>query len=83
MFGGSPDGNSACFFYDGAMSVLKPYLDSGKLVIRSKQVGVNKVGILRWDGATAPARMDNLLSPYGTEKVHAVLAPERPRWPWA
>ena len=76
VFGGSPDDNNAYFFYDGAMSVLKPYLDSGKLVIRSKQVGVNKVGILRWDGATAQARMDNLLSAfYGTEKIHAVLAP--------
>src|SRR6478752_5617569 len=32
LFGGSPDDNNAFFFYDGAMSVLKPYLDSGKLV---------------------------------------------------
>ncbi|MEO3692031.1 multiple monosaccharide ABC transporter substrate-binding protein [Roseateles paludis] len=76
LFGGSPDDNNAYFFYDGAMSVLKPYLDSGKLVIRSKQLGMNKVGTLRWDGATAQARMDNLLSAFfGTEKVHAVLSP--------
>src|SRR5665647_3212115 len=32
LFGGSPDDNNAYFFYDGAMSVLKPYIDSGKLV---------------------------------------------------
>ncbi|MEP6823169.1 MAG: substrate-binding domain-containing protein, partial [Ramlibacter sp.] len=30
LFGGSPDDNNAFFFYDGAMSVLKPYIDSGK-----------------------------------------------------
>ena len=76
LFGGSPDDNNAFFFYDGAMSVLQPYLDSGKLVVRSKQLGMNKVGTLRWDGAVAQARMDNLLSAYyGKDKVHAVLSP--------
>ncbi len=76
LFGGSPDDNNAFFFYDGAISVLKPYLDSGKLVVRSKQMGMDKVGTLRWDGAVAQARMDNLLSAfYGKDKVHAVLSP--------
>ena len=76
LFGGSPDDNNAFFFYDGAMSVLKPYIDSGKLVVRSKQMGMEKVGTLRWDGAVAQARMDNLLSAFYTkEKVHAVLSP--------
>ncbi len=62
LFGGSPDDNNAFFFYDGAMSVLKPYIDSGKLVVKSGQMGMDKVGTLRWDPATAQARMDNLLS---------------------
>src|SRR5215470_1265551 len=76
LFGGSPDDNNAFFFYDGAMSVLKPYLKSGKLVVRSKQMGMDKVGTLRWDGAVAQARMDNLLSAfYGKDKVDAVLSP--------
>lgn len=76
LFGGSPDDNNAFFFYDGAMSVLKPYIDGGKLVVRSKQMGMDKVGTLRWDGAVAQSRMDNLLSAfYGKEKVHAVLSP--------
>jgi len=76
LFGGSPDDNNAFFFYDGAMSVLKPYIDSGKLVVRSKQMGMDKVGTLRWDGAVAQARMDNLLSAfYGKDKLHAVLSP--------
>ena len=76
LFGGSPDDTNAFFFYDGAMSVLKPYLDSGKLVVRSKQLGMEKVGTLRWDGAVAQARMDNLLSAfYGKDKIHAVLSP--------
>ena len=76
LFGGSPDDNNAFFFYDGAMSVLNPHLKSGKLVVRSKQMGMDKVGTLRWDGAVAQARMDNLLSAfYGKDKVNAVLSP--------
>jgi putative multiple sugar transport system substrate-binding protein len=76
LFGGSPDDNNAYFFYNGAMSVLKPYIDSGKLVVQSGQMGMDKVSTLRWDPATAQARMDNLLSAYYTnKKVDAVLSP--------
>ncbi|MFC3533286.1 multiple monosaccharide ABC transporter substrate-binding protein [Vogesella facilis] len=76
LFGGSPDDNNAFFFYNGAMSVLKPYIDKGKLVVRSKQLGMDKVSTLRWDGAVAQARMDNLLSAnYSSAKVDAVLSP--------
>lgn len=76
LFGGSPDDNNAFFFYNGAMSVLQPYIDSGKLVVKSGQTGMDKVGTLRWDGAVAQARMDNLLSAYYTDaKVNAVLSP--------
>ena len=76
LFGGSPDDNNAFFFYDGAMSVLQPYVDSGKLVIPSGETGMDRVGTLRWDPAVAQARMDNLLSSYyGDKTVNAVLSP--------
>ena len=76
LFGGSADDNNAFFFYNGAMSVLDPYIKSGKLVVRSKQVGMDKVATLRWDGAVAQARMDNLLSAYYSgAHVDAVLSP--------
>ena len=76
LFGGSPDDNNAFFFYDGAMSVLQPYIDQGKLVVKSGQTGMDTVSTLRWDQATAQARMDNLLSAYyGDGKVDAVLSP--------
>ena len=72
LFGGSPDDNNAFFFYDGAMSVLQPLIDSGELVVKSGQMGMDKVGTLRWDGAVAQARMDNLLSAnYTDEQVDA------------
>ena len=76
LFGGSPDDNNAYFFYDGAMSVLQPLIDEGKINIASGQMGMDTVGTLRWDGAVAQARMDNLLSAHYTDAVvHGVLAP--------
>ncbi|MDQ0512625.1 multiple monosaccharide ABC transporter substrate-binding protein [Ancylobacter amanitiformis] len=76
LFGGSPDDNNAYFFYDGALSVLKPLIDNGTLKIASGQTGMDKVSTLRWDGATAQARMDNLLSAYYTDKkLDGVLSP--------
>jgi putative multiple sugar transport system substrate-binding protein len=76
LFGGSPDDNNAFFFYDGAMSVLQPMIDSGEISVVSGQTGMEKVGTLRWDGAVAQARMDNLLSAYYTDaEVNGVLSP--------
>lgn len=76
LFGGSPDDNNAYFFYNGAMSVLQPLIDSGQLVVQSGQMGMDKVSTLRWDGATAQSRMDNLLSAYyGDKQLDAVLSP--------
>jgi putative multiple sugar transport system substrate-binding protein len=77
LFGGSPDDNNAFFFYDGAMSILQPLIDDGSIVIKSGQMGMDKVGTLRWDGAVAQARMDNILSANYSDGtvVHGVLAP--------
>ena len=71
-----PDDTNAFYFYDGAMSVLQPMIDKGEIAVLSAQMGMDKVGTLRWDGAVAQARMDNLLSAFYTDKkVHGVLAP--------
>lgn len=76
LFGGSPDDNNAYFFYNGAMSILQPMIDAGKINIVSAQQGMDTVGTLRWDGSVAQARMDNLLSTYYMQKtLHGVLSP--------
>ncbi|SFD56950.1 multiple monosaccharide ABC transporter substrate-binding protein [Roseivivax sediminis] len=76
LFGGSPDDNNAYFFYDGAMSVLQPMIDDGQINVKSGQMGMDTVGTLRWDGAVAQSRMDNLLSAHYTDDtVHGVLSP--------
>ncbi|MFF7146083.1 MULTISPECIES: multiple monosaccharide ABC transporter substrate-binding protein [Streptomyces] len=76
LFAGSNDDNNTKYFFNGAMSVLKPYLDSGKLKVRSGQTQLTKVTTLRWDGATAQRRMDDILtSSYKSGRVDAVLSP--------
>ena len=77
LFAGSPDDNNAGFFFNGAMSILQPYIDKGVLVVQSKQTKFpEQIGTLRWDGATAQARMDNILSTfYSDKRVDAVLSP--------
>ncbi|WP_406264561.1 multiple monosaccharide ABC transporter substrate-binding protein [Actinacidiphila glaucinigra] len=76
LFAGSPDDNNTRYFFNGAMDVLKPYIDKKQLVVKSGQTELNQVTTLRWDGATAQARMDDLLSKsYTSDDVDAVLSP--------
>ncbi|MFJ9018969.1 multiple monosaccharide ABC transporter substrate-binding protein [Streptomyces sp. NPDC102259] len=76
LFAGSNDDNNTKYFFNGAMSVLQPYIDSKKLVVQSGQTGLTQVTTLRWDGATAQRRMDDILTKsYGSKKVDAVLSP--------
>ncbi|OKK01174.1 multiple monosaccharide ABC transporter substrate-binding protein [Amycolatopsis sp. CB00013] len=77
LFAGSPDDNNATFFFNGAMSVLKPYLENGTLVVKSGQTAFNVAAILRWQAATAQRRMEDLLTKtYSSgDKVQGVLSP--------
>ena len=74
IFSGSPDDPNAKLFYDGAMNILKPYMDEGKLVVKSGQTSYEQTAILGWDSAKAQSRMDNLLSGfYADDHLDAVL----------
>ncbi|GGK45324.1 sugar ABC transporter substrate-binding protein [Planomonospora parontospora subsp. parontospora] len=76
IFAGSPDDNNATFFYNGAMEVLKPYIDKGTLVVKSGETDFKTVAILRWDPATAQKRMEDLITKaYSDAKVQGVLSP--------
>jgi putative multiple sugar transport system substrate-binding protein len=76
LFAGSPDDNNARFFFRGAMSQLNPYIRNRQLVVRSGQTAFDKVAILRWEGAAAQKRMDDLLaSKYTDARLDAVLSP--------
>lgn len=77
LFAGSPDDNNATLFNNGAMSILQPYIDSGKLVVPSGQTEFLKIAIMSWKSETAQARMDNLITAnYASGKrLDAVLSP--------
>ena len=76
LFAGSPDDNNATFFWNGAMSILQPLIDSGEMVVVSGQTDFEQAAILRWDPATAQKRMEDLLTKsYTTETVDGVLSP--------
>jgi putative multiple sugar transport system substrate-binding protein len=62
LFAGSADDNNATFFFDGAMSVLRPYFASGTLLVRSGETAFAQVATQRWDGDIAKARMSRLLA---------------------
>jgi len=76
LFAGSPDDNNATFFFNGAMSVLNPLIKSKVIVVKSGQTAFTKVATLRWDGAVAQKRMEDILvSSYASAKVNGVLSP--------
>ncbi|MDQ1289038.1 MAG: putative multiple sugar transport system substrate-binding protein [Actinomycetota bacterium] len=76
LFAGSPDDNNAHVFFAGSMSVLKPYLAAGKLVVGSGQTAFEDIATPRWDGATAQKRMEGLLAgPDAKKRIDAVLSP--------
>lgn len=76
IFTGDPGDNNANFFYNGAMDVLKPYIDSGKLVVPSGQIDFATVATANWSTETAQNRMDTIISGNyadGTSKLDSVL----------
>ncbi len=77
LFAGSPDDNNATFFNKGAMSILQPYLDSGKLVVPSGQKEFTTIAIQAWDSGKSQARMDNLITASYSKgkKLDAILSP--------
>ena len=60
--GGDPGDNNAKFFYNGAMDLLKPFIESGKIVVKSGQVDFEDVATQSWATENAQSRMENILS---------------------
>lgn len=78
LFTGAPDDNNVNFFFGGAMSVLQPYIDSGKLVVKSGQTTKDQCATTNWSTEESQKRMENLITsnnygPDGT-KLDAVLS---------
>ncbi|MBN1776490.1 MAG: sugar-binding protein [Clostridiales bacterium] len=61
---GDPGDNNAYYFYDGAQSKVKEYLDNGQLVCVSGQTDFDVVATPSWSTATAQARMDDVIAAF-------------------
>ena len=61
---GDPGDNNINFFFDGAISVLQPYIDAGTLKTPSGQTEKATVATANWATDAAQARFENILSTY-------------------
>ena len=61
---GDPGDNNAGYFYQGAIDVLTPYIESGKLVVKSGQTAFSDVATPTWATEVAQTRAENILSSY-------------------
>ncbi|MDR2759309.1 MAG: sugar-binding protein [Spirochaetaceae bacterium] len=83
LFAGSPTDNNSKFFFDGAMSVLNPYIDKGVLKVvgpypktSADNANFQRIATENWQAPIAKTRMENLLSNDARDVVlDAVLAP--------
>ena len=61
---GDPGDNNAFYFYNGAIDVLKPYIEAGKLIIKSGQVEFNDVATPTWKTEVAQNRAESILDTF-------------------
>ena len=75
IFTGDAGDNNAAFFYNGAMDVLRPYIDSGKLVVVSGKKEFEEVATAGWKTEVAQHRMENILASFYSDgtQLDAVL----------
>lgn len=75
LVSGDPADNNAVFFYNGARSVLDPYLDSGKLNIPSGKLEFLQTSTPNWSTDKAFENMQNILASYYSDRkrLDAVL----------
>lgn len=72
---GDPGDNNATYFFNGAISKVKEYLDNGQLVCVSGQTSFEQVATPSWKTETAQARMEDVISGFysGGTPLHVVL----------
>jgi putative multiple sugar transport system substrate-binding protein len=83
LFAGSPTDNNSRFFFDGAISVLNPYIEKGVLKVvgpypktSADSANFQRIATENWQAPIAKTRMENLLSNDARSvTLDAVLAP--------
>jgi putative multiple sugar transport system substrate-binding protein len=86
LFAGSPTDGNSFFFFDGAMSILNPYIEKGVLKVigpypktSSDTAAFQRIATENWMAPIAKTRMENLLNNDARNvTLDAVLAPNDP-----
>ncbi len=61
IFSGAVTDNNSQFFYNGAMSVVQPFIDSGVVVVKSGQTTLEQTATPLWKQEEAQKRCDAIL----------------------
>jgi len=83
LFAGSPTDGNAFFFFDGAMSVLNPYIEKGALSVvgpypktSADTANFQRIATENWQASIAKTRMENLLNNAARNVIlDAILVP--------
>ena len=59
---GDPGDNNARYFYQGAIDVLQPYMDAGKITVPSGQTAFDQVATPTWKTDVAQKRAEDILT---------------------
>ena len=75
LMAGDPADNNAVFFYNGAMDVIRPYIESGRFVVPSGKISFEQIATPFWSTDVAFKNMQNTLASYysGGKRLDAVL----------
>ncbi len=76
LMAGSPDDSNSQKFFDGAMSVLQPLIDTGEIEVKSGQTSFSQASTQGWKAENAQKRMDTILAgTYRNGNLDGILAP--------
>jgi len=61
MFSGALDDSCTPDYYEGQMNVLSPYIESGKVIVKSGQTTLEETATFDWSGEVAAERLKKIL----------------------
>lgn len=77
LIAGSLDEANCYYYFEGAMETLQPYIDEGKLVVKSGQTTIEQVTVIGWKHELLVSRLDNIITTFYSDgsRVDAILCP--------
>jgi len=75
ILSGALDDSTSKENYDGQMSVIRPYIESGRIIVKSGKTSLEDTGIQDWATHNAKAHIADILDAYyGENKIDVILS---------